>query len=113
MPETFCPVSIVEDVGLGEVLGEAPFAETCDLIALEEASTVAKRSPLDVMKSYGDGVSEKRGAFGGARLEGSGGNGRDLFDSLEKVCVRIEGNGASKWLKGGTIGCSTSSPDFV
>lgn len=69
MPETLCPVSIVEDVGLGEVPGKAPLAETCDLIALEEAGSVAEGAALDVMKPYGDAVSEKRGAFGGARLE--------------------------------------------
>jgi hypothetical protein len=113
VPETLSAVSIVEDVGLGEVFGKAPLAETCNLIAQEQAGTVAQRTALDVMKSYGNGVSEKRGAFGGARLEGSGGKGRDLLDSLEKVCVRIEGNGASKGLKGGAVRSSTSSSDFV
>ena len=65
------------------------------------------------MKPYGHAVSEEGGAFSGAGLEEPGGNGRDLLNSLKKVCLGIEDNGASEGLKGGTVGSSTGGPDFV
>jgi hypothetical protein len=55
--EALCPVGIVEDVGLGEVFGEAPFAETCNLRGLEQAGAVAKWMALDIVQAHGDGVS--------------------------------------------------------
>jgi hypothetical protein len=113
MPEPFCAVSIVEDVRLGEVFGKTPFAETRDLIAFEQAGTVAQRSPLNVMESYGNAVSEKRGVLSGAGFEEPGGTGSNLFDSLEKVRFRIKGQGTSEGLKGRANRPSMGSPDFV
>lgn len=113
MAEWLCPVGIVEDVRLGEVFGKAPFAEPCDLIAQEQAGTVAKWTRLDIMQPYGNAVFKERGALSGACFEEPGGNGRDLFNSLEKVRLRIEGNGASEGLKGRTIRSSIWSPDSV
>jgi len=57
VPEGLGTVGIVEDVGLGEVFGEAPFAEAGDLIGKEEACAVAEGTALDVVKAHGYGVS--------------------------------------------------------
>ena len=65
------------------------------------------------MQSYDNAVSEKRGAFSDACLEEPGSNGRDLLNSLEKVCLRVKDNGASEGLKGRAFRSSVWSPDFV
>ena len=93
-------VGVVEDVGLGEVFWEAPFAETSDLIGKEEACAVAQGTAMDVVKAHGHGVSQESGAPSGARLEEVCGIGRDLLDFLEKVSSRIEGDGASEGFEG-------------
>jgi hypothetical protein len=113
VPKTLCPVGIVEDVGLGEVFGKAPFAETCNLRGSEQSGAVSERTALDVVQAYCYGVYEEGGASSGARLKEPGGNGRNFLNSLEKVCLRIEDNGASEGFKGRAVRSPVWSPDYV
>jgi hypothetical protein len=111
--ETLCPVGIVKDVGLGEVLGESPLAETCNLRGSKQSGAISEGTSLNVVQAYGCGVFEEGGASSGACLEESGGNGRNLFDGLEKVRFRIEENGASEGFKGGAVRSPVWSPDYM
>jgi hypothetical protein len=51
VPGTLCPVGIVEDMGLREVLGESPFTETHNLRGSEQAGAVTERATLNVVQS--------------------------------------------------------------
>jgi len=85
-------VGIVEHMSLGEVLWKAPLAKASDPIGKEDAGAVAEGTALDVVQPHGHGVSEKGGAWGGARLEVEGATGRDLLDVLEEAVLRVEGD---------------------
>lgn len=93
-------MGIVEDMGLGEMFGKAPLAETRNPIGKEQTSAIAEGTALHVVQAHGRGIPQKGRVSSGARLEVAGGIGRYSFASLEKGNFGIEGNGASEGFKG-------------
>ena len=89
-------VGVVEHVGLGEFLGEAPLSEAVDVVGVESAAAISEGFSLQVVQADGDGGAQEGAARGAAGLESGGGGGRDALVVLKEGDVWVERDGATE-----------------
>lgn len=99
-------VCIVEDLGLGEVSGETPFAKASNLVRVDSAAAITEGSSVDVVEPHGNRVFEKRGEVGGAGLKLYGSLRHYRFDILKEMTRGIEGDGSSEGGEG-SVACTS------
>ncbi|MCL5406775.1 MAG: hypothetical protein M1398_08705 [Deltaproteobacteria bacterium] len=83
-------MGVIQDGALGEVFGEAPFAEALPHVGIELAAAVAKGAALRIVQAHSDGICQERGTSGHSGFKPAGGGDSNRLGQLQEGRLRIK-----------------------